>query len=252
MTLNRFVFKTHKWLAVITAIFTFLWFASSIVMVMPRGLMGRGGAGAGSGEAADWGADRDAGPSYKAVAVSVPQAITAVETTSAGGQLQVRGIDIVRLEGLLYFRIRSARRGTWFVNALDGTAMQITADMARRMVMAGGPKEENLTPAETLTAHTGDYPSGPLPVYRVSTKNGAATFIVEPETGSIRRSTALSRWRMFIVGWHTLDFLKPWIGMNGVLWLMWIMSIIGTAMTLFGFWILWIQFVQWRTARGRA
>lgn len=248
MTLNRFVFKTHKWLAVITAIFTFLWFASSIVMVMPRNLMGRGG---GAGEGGGPGPARETGPSLRSVTVSVPQAVAAVEG-SAGPGVQIRKVDIVPLEGLLYFRMATARHGAWFVNALDGTAMQITADMARRMVMAGGPKDENLTPAETLTAHTGDYPSGPLPVYRVSTKNGAATFIVEPETGSIRRSTALSRWRMFIVGWHTLDFMKPWIGMNGVLWLMWIMSIVGTAMTLFGFWILWIQFVQWRKARGRA
>ncbi|GEM_PF-5084444 len=249
MTLSRFVFKTHKWLAVVTAVFTFLWFASSIVMVIPRSLLGRG-AGGGAAEPGDWGAARAAGPNFKAVVTSVPQAVAAVE--AAAPDAVARQVELVTLENLLYYRIGTARQGAWFVNALDGRAMQIDAAVARRLVMAGGPQDENLAPTETLTRHTSDYPGGRLPVYRVTTRNGAATFIVEPDTGAIRRSTSLSRWRAFIVGWHTLDFMKPWIGTNAVIWLMWIMSLIGTAMTLFGFWILWIQFVQWRAARGRA
>jgi len=43
MNWSRFIFKTHKWLAVTAGLLTLIWFVSGVVMVLPVSVLARRG-----------------------------------------------------------------------------------------------------------------------------------------------------------------------------------------------------------------
>ncbi|MBI3661802.1 MAG: PepSY domain-containing protein [Acidobacteria bacterium] len=244
MTLNRFVYKTHKWLAAGVGLLTLLWFASGIVMVLPKNMLG--------GPAADP-AGNSAGPDYKGIVMTIPQAITAAEA-AAGGNMVTTSVDLRRIEGRLYYQISTAKSGTHLIDAQSGARLEITEEYAKQMAarLAGGrgPAQES-----GLVRRYGiEYPYGPLPAYRVAFDDPAATIVyVSPNTGEMLSSDRKGRIRAFIMGTHTFEFLKPLLAKRGTRIALIFSSFVGLVMTVFGSWILWIQFQNWRARRaGRA
>jgi len=251
MTLRRFIYTSHKWLAVITGVFTFLWFTSAVAMLLPRNLMTRQSEPVTSEAAPRPGASRETGPDFKGIAVSVPEAVAAVESATSG-EAVATAVRLDSFEGRLSYRVDTGTNGVWWVNATDGTVTTIDSQAARRLVIASGFADDALGPVERLTEHGPGYMYGPLPAYRIAAKERGLVFIVDPTTGEVQAWSALRRWYRFITGWHTLDFLRPLLGGAGVGLLMWILAIVGTGMTVFGFCILWLQFRQWRQVQHRA
>jgi hypothetical protein len=248
MTPRRFIYASHKWLAVVTGAFTFLWFASAVAMLLPRDLLARQSEPT-TESAAAAGAGRT-GPDFKGIAISVPQAIAAVESATAGEAIATT-VRVDSLEGMLSYRIDTATNGVWWVNARDGVATTIGPQIARRLVVAAGFADEALGPVERLTTYGPGYTYGPLPAYRIRAEGRGLVFSVDTATGEVQPWSALRRWYRFITGWHTLDFLRPLLGGPAVGLLMWILSIAGTGMTAFGFCILWLHFRQWRQVQRR-
>lgn len=241
MTLNRLVYKTHKWLAVGVGLFTLLWFASGIVMVLPRNLIGSAGPErAGSG----------APPDYKGVSISVPQAISAAEA-AAGGSVVTTDVNLRRIEGRLYYQISTAKSGSHLIDAVSGARLEITEEyakqMAVRLIGGRGTVEES-----GLVRKVGaEYRFGPVPVYRFAFGDAARTAVyVSPVTGEVLTSNRTGRLSGFIAGTHTFEFFRPLMGQRWIKLGLVFFSFVGLVMSVFGTWILWIQFQNWRARRA--
>lgn len=242
MTLNRFVFKTHKWLAVATGLFTVLWFVSGILMVAPRNLLGGGSV-----------PDRPASEGgYKDVTVTVPQAVAAVEALMKAPQ-EIAAVELRHVNGRLTYGIRTPKWGTFLIDAMDGRRVEITEEVARQVATRAMGGRAQIREVTLLEKHTLDY-IGMLPAYRFTFDDPGATRIyVGQETGEMGSSDWKGRVRGLITGTHTFEFLRPVMSGRAVkVWLV-LFSIVGTAMSVFGVWILWIQWKNWLARRaGRA
>lgn len=241
MTFNRFIYKTHKWLAVGVGLFTLLWFASGIVMVLPKNLTGNAGAGP---------AGNFAAPDFKGMAISAPQAIAAAEA-AAGGNMVTTNVDLRTIEGRLYYQISTAKSGTHLIDAVSGTRLEITEEyakqMALRLIGERGPLEES-----GVVRNVGiEYSFGPVPVFRFAFADPAATIVyISPVTGEMLASNRKGRLRALIVGTHTFEFFRPVLGRRGIKALLVFFSFAGLVMSCLGSWILWIQLQNWRARRA--
>jgi hypothetical protein len=240
--MRRFVYKTHKWLAVGVGLFTLLWFASGIVMVLPQDILSRVAPRPGSGPASP---GPPAGPSFNEVKVTVPQAIAAVEAAT-GRSIEVTGVSFRRLAGRLLYQIETANAGMHLVDAIAGTRVELTEDSARQMAGWVVQGRGRLREVSVLRQHDSRYSQGPLPAYRISVDDPTATILYIPiATGEIRVTTRPGRIRSFLVGTHTFQFLRPILSERSVRIGLVGMSIVGLLLSVFGFWILWIQLTSW-------
>jgi hypothetical protein len=241
MSLSQFVFKSHKWLAVAAGLLTLIWFVSGIVMVLPVSIFGA---------PRPLFIEGPPGPGYKEIAVSIPQAIAAVES-GLGHEVKVTDIAFSRIAGRLLYRVQTAGAGTHFVDAVSGERYVIDETVARELLRLADPAAAGgeLTLVREFES---DYRYGPLPAYRMSMADAMRTnYYIGVETGEVRATNTGGRWRGFLAGMHTLDFMRPWTNSLTHRLLLVVTSAVGTLMSLFGLWILWIQFVNWR-ARRRA
>lgn len=237
MNLQKFVFKSHKWLAVGTGILSFLWFFSGIFMTIPERLLR---------VAADGGtpAEEQKSP-FREMRLSPAEAIVKAEQ-AAGQPVVVSSVSFRQIEGRMHYLI-SARQGNFLVSSLDGSLLTITEALARRIVAAQGARPEDLGSATLLQSFYAEYTWGPLPVWRIAAHDPKKMiYYVEMDGGEVRSSSRLGRLRGFLTGLHSLEFLNPYLSRGRIRFIMWVFSIAGTTMTLFGFWILWIQFQNWR------
>lgn len=241
MNLSRFVFKSHKWLAVAAGLLTLIWFVSGIVMVLPVSIFGAPGQLSAAGPP---------GPAYKEIAVGIPQAIAAVEA-GLGREVNVTSVEFRRIAGRLLYRVQTDGAGAHLVDAISAERYVIDETRARELLRLADPAAAG--GAMTLVREfDSDYRYGPLPAYRLSLADAARTnYYVSVETGEVRATNTGGRWRGFLAGMHTFDFLRPWTNAVSHRLLLVVTSLVGTLMSLFGLWILWIQFVNWR-ARRRA
>ena len=241
MTLSRFVMKTHKWLAVGVGLFTLLWFASGVVMVLPKSLLG-GAKLSAQGEAA--------APDFKQIAITVPQAIAAAEAATGPG-LVTTGVDLRTIEGRLYYQISTVKTGSHLIDAISGAPLEITEAYAKQIAVRALGTAAPLERSETLRSYSMEYAYGPLPVFRFAFADPAGTIVyLDPLTGEMRVSNRNVRIRTFIAGAHTFNFLTPLLAVRGAKIVLIFFSLVGLLMSLFGFWILWIQFQNWLARRA--
>lgn len=241
MSWSRFIFKTHKWLAVAVGILTLLWFVSGIVMVSP----GRWGRPPGIGQTAG------PGPGFREVNLTVAQAIAAVDA-KVGRNVQVTEIGFSRIAGKLLYRVHTEGAGTHLVDAVNGEMVVIDAEAAQALLGEFLPKD---APREItlLTSYNREYGIGPLPVYRIALADGNdTTYYVSTTTGEINGTNRITRWRGFFGGLHTFRFLDFVFDSNGVRLTLILFSLVGTVMSLTGLAILYIQYINWRARRRGA
>jgi len=245
MNLTKVVFKTHKWLAVGAGLLTFIWFVSGCVMLLPPYVFG-------TVPRLQSKAPEPA-PAYKEIAVTVPQAIAAVEA-AVGQPVEATGVGFRRVTGKLCFEISTAKNGTHLVDALNGKRFEVTEDVARQLVMGlDVPRNDLPWSVSTVREYDADYGYGPLPVYRIAILDPAGTvYYVDATTGEMNATNRAGRLRGFLAGTHTLGFLQPAMGGRALRVTLILFSILGTVMSVFGFWILWIQFRNWRAGRKAA
>jgi len=241
MTLNRFVFKTHKWLAVGVGLLTVVWFASGIVMMLPKDVLGRMRTAPVAAPAV---------PDFKAMTVSVSQAIAAAEA-AAGANMVVSDVELRPIEGRQYFLISTAKSGTHLIDAVSGVRLDITEEYAKQMALRLVGGGVAIQESETVGKYGIEYDYGPLPVFRFVFADPASTIVyVSPKTGEMTASDRKGRLRGFIGGTHTFEFLQPSLENRGKRIVLIVFSFVGLVMSLFGSWILWIQFQNWRARRA--
>ena len=243
MTLSRFIFKTHKWLAVAVGLFTFTWFVSGIVMVLPGSLF--------TGTYADRKAD-PAPPAFRDVAVSVPQAIAAVDAAAAK-PVEVTEFGFRQVLGTLYFEIGTVKSGRHLVSTRDGVRLHITEDIARQIAAESFGPGVTGKRASLLNDYDSDYAYGPLPVYRLPLEDSRATIVyVARDTGEVRFTNRPGRLRGTLAGLHTFDFLGSFLSSRSTRLILILFSAVGTLMSLFGLAILCLQLRNWLAARAGA
>lgn len=239
MSWNRFIFKSHKWLAVGIGLLTLIWFVSGIVMVTPMRLFG---------EPPPLNTEGAAGPDYRQIAVSVPQAIAVVED-GLGREVKVTGVEFRRLAGRLLYRLQVQGAGSHLVDAVSGERFIIDEAAARALLRLADPAAAGGEMA-LLREFDSDYRIGPLPAYRLTlADSGQTKHYLAVETGEVRTTNAGVRWRNALAGLHTLNFLRPLTDARSHRLLLAGLSAIGTLMSVFGLAILWIQFLNWRARR---
>lgn len=238
MNWSRFAYKSHKWLAVGAGVFTLVWFASGVLLVLPARWF------AAPAESAD------APPDFRSIRVSVPEAIAAVEAAQ-GRTVKVTNIRLRALGGRLAYVVTAGGQHH-LIDAVSGAPVRIDEAFAREILAATGasaPVREVLL----LNRHEFSYPQGELPAFRFILDDPAGTWVhVGVASGEARVTTRRERAYNFLGGTHTFDFLRPYISDSRRRQALLLPSIVGSLMTLFGGWILWIQFVNWREARRRA
>lgn len=241
MTLNWFVFKTHKWLAVGVGLFTLVWFASGIVMVLPQNFLGR---------PVPSPAGNFPAPNFKSIAISPPQAIVAAEAV-AGGNMVATDVNLWSIEGRLYYRISTENSGAHLIDAVSGSRLEITEEYAKQMALRLVGGRGPLQSSETVRKNNLEYLYGPVPAFRFVFADPAATIVyISPETGDMLSSNRRGRIRGLITGTHTFEFFRPLLAPRGVKLLLIFFSFVGMVMSVFGTWILWIQFKNWRARRA--
>src|SRR5712692_1931935 len=160
MTFQRFVFKTHKWLAVGLGLFTFFWFLSGILMVLPLPRDSQSPVAPPHAEASP----RDSQP-YRQVAVSVPQAIAAAEA-AAGHPLSVTSVSFGALPGKLAYQI-GTNSGVFLINSVDGNRIVITPELAGQIAVGALGRTAVWRTPVLLREHTSEYKYSALPAYRL-------------------------------------------------------------------------------------
>ncbi len=244
MTLNRLVYKSHKWLAVGVGLLTLMWFGTGVVMMLPKRVLGGSRAGT-AGNAANL--------DFKGITISVPQAIAAAEA-AAGGSIVTTNVDLREIEGRLYYLISTAKSGRHLIDAVSGTRLEITEEYAKQMaarLLGGGAQPQE---TQLWKQYTAEYTFGPLPVYRVAFGDSVATIVyVSKNSGEVTSSERKGRIRGYLTGMHTFEFLRGWLLTPSIRALLLIFSFVGLCMSILGGWILLIQFQNWRARRaGRA
>lgn len=249
MTLQRFVFKTHKWLAAGVGLFTFLWFLSGIVMVTP--LARSGGRPAAAGGAAGT-PQRDA-ESFRQIAVNVPQAIAAAEI-AAGHPLAIQHVWLRTLAGKLIYEIGDASGGAFLIDAMNATRLMVNEDLARQIAASAHGAPVEWSSIALVREHSSEYKNGPLPAFRFAANDSKASlYFILPETGEITNSsTRAGRLRTMIVQMHMFGFLQPEMQPRTVAKVLTFFGAVGLLMSLFGGGILALQLRNWLGARRRA
>lgn len=237
MTLNKFVFKTHKWTAVGIGVITVIWFVSGVVIVLPSGILSEGPAPQVNPHSVD----------FREVSITVPQAIAAAEA-AAGKPIRVSGMGIRHWPGRLLYEVQSDA-GTFLIDARSGERFEITEDAVRQMLAQSRPNAP-VQQISLLKEHVVGYSYGPLPVYWVRMGDAAETHLyIARDNGQIQSSNRLGRFRALFHDLHNFSILRGYLSGRMIRLLLILTSVVGTLMSLFGMWILWIQLKMWWNVR---
>jgi len=239
MSLRTWMYWLHKWSAVAAVLLTLIWFASGIVLLFPSSwFIAAVQPGIGEGGT----------PGYREIKVSVPEAIALVEA-ELGQPLEIRAVAFQKVAGRLLYQLQTPSKESHLVDALTGERFILDEGTARGIlerIAPGIPVRES----SVIRVLDSDYFNGPLPAYRFAMQDAALTnYYIAANTGEARATNRRTRWLRFFAGTHTLNFLRPRLGVNGVKGVLLLFSGVGTLMTLFGTVILWLQFRSWLERR---
>ena len=240
MTLNKFVFKTHKWLAVGTLLAVVFWFISGVVIVTPDRFFGsrRFSEKAQTGE-----------PELRDAKIGIAQAVAVVDE-AAGSPQKIARIELRKLGGRLAYELETAKREPILVDAMDGSRIVIDEEFAKQLVRRFAGQDARILQVTMIREHGNRYNWGPLPVWHVSLDDSRNTsFFVDVQRGRVSSNDWYGRIRQWLVGFHTFAFMESWFPGKAAQVTMWVFSFAGTVMIFFGCWILWIQWKLWLAAR---
>ena len=236
-----FLYKWHKWFAVAAGLLTLIWFGSAVVMVLPSPLFGSKATPR----------DTAVAPDFREAKVTVPEAIAALEAAT-GQPARIAGVSLRRFRGRLLYSLSTPGGQSHFIDAISGEPFVITEPVAREIALSAVSGSPSLGAAERVERHSSDYEWGPLPAFRFKVNDAAGTTVyVGIQTGEVHSTDRLGRVRAFLVGTHTLQFLRPALPNWSVRLTMLVFSVIGVGMTLLGGAILWLQLRSWWQNRGR-
>lgn len=243
---NRFLYRLHKWLAVIVGLATLGWFASGVIMAFPEGRLSLS-PDVSTGPQAE--ARLPGAPEFDAARVTPADAITAVRAR-IGKPFRVTSVALRRLPGRLVFQISADNEGSRLVDAITGTIVDVDATLAQQVVARFLGSDAGIGPATPQDARTLGY-SGPVPSYRVPVDDSRGTvFYVDRATASAQITDNLTRPASLIQKLHGLGFLRSMLPVP--LWVAIVpLAGVGVVMSLTGLVILLVQLQRWfRRTRG--
>jgi hypothetical protein len=237
----RFIYQSHKWLAVAVVAATLGWFISGVVMVLPGNWRTLS---PGLALTSDADPRLSGAPAFEDARVSVPSAIDAVRL-QAGAPIQITSVRIRRLPGRLSYEVATVDR-VYLVDAVSGEVFTLNQSLAVQIAATTVGPRTPLGPATIQHERTSDY-RGAVPAYRIPVEDGKDTILyIGGPPVEVRHSDRLSRRLTPIVGWHELLFLRPLLSGSAVRLTMLVSAILGTLMSLAGTVILFLQFQRWR------
>ena len=237
----RFIYQSHKWLAVVVVATTLCWFISGVVMVLP-------GSWRTLSQNLTLASDADprlsGTPEFEDARVTVPSAIGAVRA-QAGKPVRITSVKLRRLPGRLSYEVATFDR-VYLVDAVSGEVFTLNESLAAQIAAATVGPRTSLGPVTIQRETTSDY-RGPVPAYRIPVSDGKGTvlYVVGPPV-DVRYSDRLSRRLNPIAGWHELQFLRPLLSGSAVRLTMLVSAVLGTLMSVAGTVILFLQFQRWR------
>jgi hypothetical protein len=243
---SKTVYRVHKWFAVVVGAFTFTWFISGAVMLLPGRWLTLAPRVALGPEAEA----RMPGPAFDETTVLPAAAISAV-SASVGKPVRASAVKLRRLPGQLVWEVTAENGAGYFVDAIGGRIFTINEDVAKQIVVASLGTDPGLGAVTRLGDAAVGY-SGSLPAFAVPLHDGTGTvFYVDPSTGDVATSDYLSRVTRPLMGLHGLGFLHPILPPSGVRIVMLVLASCGTVLALSGAVILLWQ-LRRSVRRGRA
>lgn len=234
MTLNKFVFKSHKWLALAAAVASMVWFVSGVAIVLPEP---RASMAVPASEL-----------DVTDVRVAVPEAVQAAES-AAGRRLKVRGVVLKLLGNRGVYEI-SSDAGTCLVDAASGQVVTLDESAARSIAESLLAGRAQIASMELHRRHVLGYGYGPLPVFQIQTNaaDGTRIFLAQ-NTGELRIYSSAQMQRIAWHDAHNFTLLRGLLPNRAIRGLLLLAGVVASVMGVFGVWILWIQLRNWMTAR---
>lgn len=190
---KRLLGAWHRWLFIFMGIFMLIWLVSGVVMSLPWTWFIPPG-----------NTDLPA-PDYSAITLSPAEAITRFEQ-HAGKKLDVKKVKIMQIDDGLYYFVRTQDDTTGHVNGVTGEILDFTPELATRLVRSKHGIEAPVQKATYLVEHTGIYPAGPLPVYRVNFEDKPSHYYyVNANSANIVKSSLVTRSYRLIVSLHAFE-----------------------------------------------
>jgi len=190
---KRLIRKIHKWVGVGTSLFLFAWLVSGIIMVVP----------------VDWLAQRMglvpaasawSAPGFRQIEVTIPAAIAALET-ELEGPLEIVGVQVTTFQAGPAYQVALRGGLTYLVDAISGEPVVITETRAEAMARDVVPGAGRIASSARIESNDFHY-FGPFPAYKISFEEPSGNVVYVSATGSIRRTTPLTRMRRWITSLH--------------------------------------------------
>lgn len=263
---RRFWPRWHHIAGLVAGVFTFTWILSGLLSVNPWGLFStRAGPGA---ERARWAGE-------PARAVLDPAAALAAAQAAPGG-LDAKEIDLLRIAGQAWYRVRGPAGAQQLVRAdlpqpspgtlpqtlpwLPDALMRQTLENHRGATAKWGlpvvtrlDRYDGLYYAREYASDTNKKFNRPLPVWRAEWADGVAVY-ADPASGRVlMRQDASNRvQRVLYNGLHSFDFLplmeRPWLRTGLVV----LLSLLGLALSITSCVMAWRALVPARAGRRSA
>jgi len=243
----RFIYQSHKWLAVAVVVATLGWFISGVVLVLPghwRTLS------PGLTLTSDADPRLSGTPAFEETRVSVPDAIAAVRGQT-GTPVRITSVKLRRLPGRLAYEVATFDR-VYLVDAVSGVVFTLNEALAAQIAGTTVGPQTPVGPVTIQRTASSAY-RGPLPVYRVPVADGKDTvlFISGPPV-VVNSSDRLSRPLNSIARWHDFSTLRSLLPESTVRLSLLVFGVGGTLMSVAGTLILILQFLRWRARMTRS
>jgi uncharacterized iron-regulated membrane protein len=247
MRIYKLARKIHKWTSIGIGVVLLIWLISGIFHVIPLSVLERidrwimGGKQVQTVQTQSEPANVEFVPneaSYRNLAVSIPEAISILET-DMGHAVQLAGCSICRLSDTLVYEITLEDGGRHLIDAIKGIPLRIAEAEIKESAIAAAPQGSNIVNMTFLTKRPYAY-WGPIPTYRFAFDDVSRTYIyVSPITGQVEhRNKGSNRLRQWMLSLHKFEFLM-------LIWereafrkgTLLICSLVGLAVVITGFYI---------------
>jgi uncharacterized iron-regulated membrane protein len=249
----------HKWTSIGIGIFLLVWLVSGMFSIMPVSILERIDRWVTGGQqvrSAEMRSERvhvgsmAKKPDYRNVSLSVPEAISVLET-DVGHAVQVTGCSIYRLSGTLVYDMTIEDGRRYLIDAIEGVPTTVTEAQIKKSAKAAAPPGSHIVDMTYLTKRPYAY-WGPIPIYRLIFNDTSRTHVyVSPFTGQVKlKNRGWNRLAGWMLSLHKFEFLL-------LIWereafrkgIMLVLSLVGLGVVATGFYIAlpvkWLRRLPW-------